>query len=130
MVSRPAATRVLRFCAGPIRAAVGAQYVSRILEADSGAPHISSILGVDARCGGVERRTVRVEHAGRVAEFVVDEPVTIVELTRADLRPVHGLDASSLPDFVLGFARDNGDLVALLELGGVLRRLEVWTQEE
>jgi len=110
---------IMRFRAGASGYAVAAGCVEGVGPARPGVPHLVQLL--DARTAGDHPgahhddsdhvRTLRLVVRGQRLEVAVDGPIDVVEIARDDITPCR----STLSSRILGFARLDGDMYALLD---------------
>jgi len=106
---------IMRFRAGANGYAVAAGCVEGVGPAHPGVPHLRQLLGAGAT-GDHDRdrdseRTLRLAVRGQRLEVAVDGPIDVVEIARGDITPCR----STLSSRILGFARLDGDMYALLD---------------
>ena len=114
---------IMRFRAGANGYAVAAGCVEGVGPARPGIPHLAQLLQTgasgerdaerdaehDAEHDGV--RALRLVARGQRLEVAVDGPIDVVEIAREDITPCR----STLSSRILGFARLDGDMYALLD---------------
>lgn len=102
---------IMKFRAGENGYAVAAGCVENVGPARQGVAHLSRLLEADSAASTEGVRTLRISSHGKWIEVVVDGPVEVVELAPESITPCR----TSLDTKILGFARLNGDMYALLD---------------
>jgi chemotaxis signal transduction protein len=111
---------VMRFRAGANGYAIAAGCVEGVGPGRPDIPHLRQLLDTNETGGrdserGSQRdgeRTLRLVVRGQRLEVTVDGPIDVVEIAREDITPCR----TSLSPRILGFAKLDGDMYALLDV--------------
>ena len=114
---------LLRCSAGEVSLGLPAAEVLEFLPPEPGLPHIAGLLGMPLASPGQSSRSLRLASAAGPVGINVDGPVRMQRLGVADFLPLPPLLRSLSIHPVIGFAQEEGQVVLLLDVAGVVERV-------
>jgi hypothetical protein len=127
-MSAPDPVPVLCFRAGELSIAVAAESVAAIGPVTPGIPHIAFVLGARVQSDAPSRRTVHVAMAGVDAAFLVDGPVSLGLVDRAQVLALPRALPRLRDRAIVGFVLGGQGLVALVDFPRLVERSHRWTK--
>jgi hypothetical protein len=125
---------ILRCSAGGLPMGFCAEEVAEFQAPAASSPHLAWLLGLDEQAtvmtGGLtaegkrERKTLRLHAGGRAALVMVDGPLSLRALDQSDLLPVPRLLGRGRVAPIIGFTEEEGRVVLLLDVSGVIGMVE------
>jgi len=115
---------LLRCSAGEVLLGLPAGEVLEFRPPEAGLPHIANLLGVAPSPGEAARTLCLASAAGPVG-INVDGPVRVEQLGADSLLPLPALLRGLSIHPVIGFAHEDGRVVLLLDVAGVVERVRV-----
>jgi hypothetical protein len=114
---------LLRCSAGEVPLGLAAAEVLEFLPPEAGVPHIATLLGVEAAPPEQSSRTLRLASAAGPVRINVDGPVRVQRLGSTSLLPFPTLLRGVPIRPVIGFLHEEGQVVLLLDVAGVVERV-------
>jgi hypothetical protein len=121
---------ILRCSAGGLPMGFAAEEVAEFQAPTATSPHLAALLGLDenASAGAAsekrERKTLRLHAGGRAALVMVDGPLSLRAVGQAELLAVPRLLRKGRVAPVIGFTEEEGRVVLLLDVPGVIGMVE------
>ena len=120
---------ILRCSAGGLPMGLAAEEVAELQAPVTTSPHLATVLGLDhltvSSTGQTrERKTLRLSSGNRAALVVVDGPLGLRAVGAGDLLAMPRLLGQGRVAPIIGFTQEEGRVVLLLDVPGVIGMLE------